>query len=170
MRRLLVLIAMFSFVGPAAARDDYPYTEADAVLLQDCLEALHAAIEDPADGAPISGTECVGVAADACMAEPDGASTYGMMSCNLREVSFWEEQAAFYVDMLRDSLTEEQFAALTTAQDAWLAYRDAQCNFLYEFWIDGTIRNVIASSCLLDETGNRAGFLMTTLIEGHDLS
>ena len=48
-----------------------------------------------------------------------------------------------------------QKAALTKAQRAWIAFRDADCASLYDQdW--GTLSRVEANSCVLDRTARRA--------------
>ena len=112
---------------------------------------------------------CVGGAASLCMEiEADGDTTRGMMSCTLKERDVWQDlldQAyadalAFVGAMDADdrAVTPEyavRLAQLQKAQRSWIAYRDAHCTFEYVIWGAGTIRQLAASSCLLNLTAAR---------------
>ncbi len=43
-------------------------------------------------------------------------------------------------------------AEFDKAQTAWIAYRDAECGAIYDYWSSGTIRNTIALTCEIDLT------------------
>lgn len=44
---------------------------------------------------------------------------------------------------------------LDKAQNAWQAYRAAQCGDVYSFWGQGSYRNRASAQCALDLTGQR---------------
>lgn len=46
-------------------------------------------------------------------------------------------------------------AQLRASEGAWIAYRDAECNAIYEWWKDGTIRGAMALSCRMRVTKAR---------------
>jgi uncharacterized protein YecT (DUF1311 family) len=52
-------------------------------------------------------------------------------------------------------LDDEQKAQLKDAQNAWLKYRDAHCDFVADQYKGGSIRPMIAAMCLTDVTKNR---------------
>ena len=53
-------------------------------------------------------------------------------------------------------LDEEQKLQLKTAENAWLKYRDAHCEFVADQYKGGSMRPMIAAICLADVTSNRA--------------
>lgn len=52
-------------------------------------------------------------------------------------------------------LDDEQKAQLKDAQNAWLKYRDAHCDFVADQFKGGSMRPMIAAMCLADVTKNR---------------
>jgi uncharacterized protein YecT (DUF1311 family) len=52
-------------------------------------------------------------------------------------------------------LDDEQKAQLKDAQNAWLKYRDANCEFVADQYKGGSMRPMIAAICLADVTHNR---------------
>jgi uncharacterized protein YecT (DUF1311 family) len=52
-------------------------------------------------------------------------------------------------------LDDEQKAQLKNAQNAWLKYRDANCEFVADQYKGGSMRPMIAAICLADVTHNR---------------
>ena len=145
--RLLVLAALLGLAGTAAAQDMAAPTDDDRALLEECL-----ARDEAAAGPDI----CIGTAADACMALPEGETTVGMSECSLREATLWDERLNARYAELEGTLEPEVFAMLREAQRAWIAYRDAECAFAHALWSPGTISSVVAAGCMLDQTARRA--------------
>ena len=52
-------------------------------------------------------------------------------------------------------LEDEEKAQLKAAENAWLKYRDANCEFVADQYKGGSIRPMIAAICLADVTNNR---------------
>ena len=52
-------------------------------------------------------------------------------------------------------LDDEETSELKVAQNAWLKYRDANCEFVADQYKGGTIRPMIHANCLADVTRNR---------------
>ena len=52
-------------------------------------------------------------------------------------------------------LDEDEKAQLKTAENAWLKYRDTNCEFVADQYKGGSIRPMIAAICLADVTSNR---------------
>ncbi len=93
---------------------------------------------------------------DKCLAAPAGQSTAGMISCIGAELKVQDARLnrAYQAAQKRMSLPRQK-AALTKAQRAWIAFRDADCASLYDQdW--GTLSRVEANSCVLDRTAQRA--------------
>jgi uncharacterized protein YecT (DUF1311 family) len=56
---------------------------------------------------------------------------------------------------LTGMLDEEEKTQLKNAENAWLKYRDANCEFVADQYKGGSIRPMIAAICLADVTSNR---------------
>ena len=147
------------FAGPAAAQD-LVYAD-DAT--QTCL----------ADAAPGDRAACAGESAAACMRDtPGGDSTVGMGGCLDRERQFWDDALnAAYGDLMalyktRDAEAAaggwnapEQVPALKAMQRAWIAYRDARCDFERAKWGGGTGGGPATLQCLMAVTAEQTVLL-----------
>ena len=91
---------------------------------------------------------------DACLASPDGVSTYGMIVCTQKELDLQNARLnAAYGKVMR-SLNSRQKAKLQVAERAWVAFRDAECaSYQDEDW--GSISRVISAGCVLHMTVQR---------------
>lgn len=156
MKKLLLSVAFTAALfSPAPAQT--PYQPDDVIMLQSCLETVRDINNDPEAGERASANECIGIVSDACQMEAsENQSTAGMVMCGSREISWWDELLNSHYISLKDALGAEEFDKLRTAQRAWLAYRDAQCEFDHFYWRDGTIRSLFSVSCQLNMTAERA--------------
>lgn len=113
--------------------------------------------------------DCIGRISEKCQEVEDGGySTLGMSSCNNDEYQAWDVllneeyklvMAAFKAQDLDDEIYYPELAirveSLRTAQRAWIAFRDAECNLAYSIWGSGSMRNIAGTACLLEKTGKR---------------
>ena len=152
-RAALLALLLAPAAAPAAAQGA---PAADAGAVRACLEGAA-----PYDAAPA----CIGAAADACQAGPDGASTMGIVACLSSEADAWDAHLNDEYGRLRERLRGADAAgpgaisrgdALRDAQRAWIAFRDADCALAHAIWQDGTIRGPVAASCRLEHTARRA--------------
>lgn len=157
MSRLAVLCLLAA--APAWADDDRPAAFVTGV--EDCLTG--------ADGTKAA-TDCIGQAADRCMAQAEGGySTLGMSMCMHAETDAWDillngaYQQALATAKKMDANEAAHFRGfavraekLRVAQRAWIAFRDAQCAFDYAVWGSGSMRNIAGASCFLQMTAERA--------------
>ncbi len=93
---------------------------------------------------------------DKCLAAPSGQSTAGMIGCIGAELKLQDARLnrAYQAAQKRMTLPRQK-AALTKAQRAWIAFRDADCASRYDAaW--GTLSRIEANSCVLDRTADRA--------------
>ncbi len=97
-------------------------------------------------------------AADEC-ADPQDQAT--MNACAGKEFETADKalNAAYHEVVRRIGSDHETRTALTAAQRAWIAFRDASCGFEYELWSEGTIRSIVGASCMLELTAQRADAL-----------
>jgi uncharacterized protein YecT (DUF1311 family) len=62
-------------------------------------------------------------------------------------------------------LNDEEKVQLKKAQLAWIAYRDANCDFVADQYKGGTMRPLIAAICVADATNNRTTELKAQMKE-----
>lgn len=155
--RLAALI--IGLAAPVAAQD---LRYADTATLT-CLSAVP----------PAQQVDCIGRSANQCMtATTDGGTTVGMGYCLEQELVFWDNRLnAHYGDirararavddeMAQIGATVPQIApALREMQRAWIAYRDATCDFERAQWGGGTGGGPATYSCLMRMTGAQALYL-----------
>ncbi|MGR3571230.1 lysozyme inhibitor LprI family protein [Brevirhabdus sp.] len=159
--RLLLVVAAIGN-APAAARD-LVYSD-DAT--RQCLD--RAAQESRADPG-----RCIGRSADLCMSRTEGGeSSYGMSGCLDRELGFWDARLNRTYGKLRarDGHTDRENARLApqappleqnlrAMQRAWIAYRDAVCDYELATWGGGTGGGPAHVSCMMTMTAKQALYL-----------
>jgi uncharacterized protein YecT (DUF1311 family) len=131
----------------------------DPAPTEACLAAETA---DPAS--------CIGHAADACMlGNPQGETTMGMGFCLSQEWEWWDARlnAAYGDLMARHEAGDAEMKAeglevppvaeaLRAMQRAWIAYRDASCDYERAQWAGGTGGGPATAACLMRHTGVKA--------------
>jgi len=132
------------------------YSIADEITLQNCIETVRDI--NTSDGANSASTrDCIGIAAEACIAQSTkNQTTLGMVECTKRETAWWDGWLNSNYTALKENLSPELFSQLRDAQRAWISYRDTSCGFQYSYWKEGTIRHIIFTGCMLHRTGARA--------------
>lgn len=113
--------------------------------------------------------DCIGKAADACMATPDGQTTVGMGYCLGAEWEWWDARLnVAYGELMRQhKATDAEMAglgasvpsladALRAMQRAWLPFRDAACDYERANWGGGTGGGPATAGCLMVQTGRQA--------------
>lgn len=129
----------------------------ELAVIEGCLANQ---VDDPAS--------CINSAANPCQEEPGGSTTPGIAQCLSAEADAWDAllnrnyqsrlEAAAGVDaeLGEAGTTAEAEADLRTAQRAWIAFRDAECDRQFSFYAGGTIRTVVHAQCRLSLTAERA--------------
>lgn len=110
---------------------------------------------------------------------PGGQSTYGMGGCLSAEAEYWDAQLNAVYAQVRASAraTDAEMAeigatvasqeqALRAMQRAWIAYRDATCDYEYSQWGGGTGGGPAISACLMRETGEQTLYLQASRLGG----
>ena len=156
MRMIFATIAAAVLLVPSAkAQDLSGISKADLKQIRECL----AKGDEKA---------CIGTIANPCQDLPGGSSTMGIDECLGREQKAWDvilnerykeaTAAAKELDSRLPELGMEPVAAksLVKAQRAWIAFRDAECDRIFDLNIEGTIRTVAAANCMTDMTAQRA--------------
>lgn len=127
------------------------------------------------------GRECIAASAEACMEATEGGySTAGMNGCLAAAHEWWDgELNARYAELqarARDIDAQEPIEgmrprpsdvqALRDMQRAWIAFRDASCQYDALQWFGGTGASTTYLACLMRMTGEQALTLRRLLGEG----
>ena len=91
---------------------------------------------------------------DACM-DKAGGVTVNMLNCIGAETQRQDKKLNTVYQNVMKSLSNENKERLKKAQQAWIKYRDANCNF-YADPDGGTLASITGSSCVMDMTTQRA--------------
>ncbi len=122
--------------------------------------------------------DCIGIVSQPCLNTEEGMSTAGMVGCTGRELALWDdllnERYRALMAMYAADSDDETFAEYAannrarylTAQRAWMASRDADCEAEAGRYEGGSLARVVRVGCLLDQTARRAIWLGTQLQEG----
>ena len=81
-----------------------------------------------------------------------------VVACEDRERAVWDSVLNESYRRLRDALDDEQKGKLQEMQRAWIASRDKNCEFLYDYF-QGTMANPMIAACLSRATGMQALYL-----------
>lgn len=113
--------------------------------------------------------DCVGRAAQACMMQPGGDTTIGMIDCLGAENDYWDARlsaahAALMTESARadadiaqmGSAAASRANALQAMQEAWIAYRAAACFHEQTLWQGGTGGGPATMACHMHETARHA--------------
>lgn len=153
---LQTAILLACLATPVVAQEASTYTPADEIAIQQCIETVRDINANAKPGEQEDARTCIGQVSNDCQAEPGNGSTIGISQCNARETSWWDGYLNDNYAALQESLSVEAFAELKKAQRAWIAFRDAECQFQYARWGYGTMRSIGFSSCMLNQTAERA--------------
>lgn len=121
---------------------------------------------------------CIGASAERCTtATPEGGSTIGITACLDREFGAWDQALNAAYGALRDRERAEdaetagqpgypsQADALRDMQRAWIAFRDATCDFERAQWGGGTGAGPAGAGCLMRMTGEQTLYLQRMLAD-----
>jgi uncharacterized protein YecT (DUF1311 family) len=93
-------------------------------------------------------------AADLCR---DSKTTLDMNQCLSDQITLAEKELAKYLEESRRRVANDPrtLAEFEKAQTAWVAFRDAHCGAIYQFWAQGSVRGAMAGYCFLKLTRRR---------------
>ncbi|TMV91013.1 DUF1311 domain-containing protein [Thioclava sp. BHET1] len=145
----LSLLAVFALATPILATSALADPTVDPATVQACFKNAKTVL--PA---------CIGDAANACEDQPGGSTTPGIAACLSGETQLWDDLLNEQYKAARARLVMQGGKTLSDellkTQRAWIAFRDADCGLEYSIWEGGTIRSVMAASCQLSRTAQRA--------------
>lgn len=158
--------AICLIAAPAAAQDGFDWRP-HLDDLRACLAVCDAADPDCDQGCG----DLVRAACDASLDAQTRDTTYGMSMCAAASTQAWD---VVLNDEWRDLMAATkaydeggQADALLAAQRAWIAWRDAECDWEAARWGGGTMRSIAYASCHEGATISRTIDLRTYQREGY---
>jgi uncharacterized protein YecT (DUF1311 family) len=93
-------------------------------------------------------------AADLCR---DSKTTLEMNQCLSDQITLAEKELAKYFEESRRRVAHDPrtLVEFEKAQKAWVAFRDAHCGAIYQYWAQGSVRGAKAGYCVLKLTRRR---------------
>jgi uncharacterized protein YecT (DUF1311 family) len=87
----------------------------------------------------------------------NAVTTIEINACIGETVATAEAQLAQYIAKAKTRHVEESSVIdlLNQSQHAWLAYRKAHCDAIYDMWSDGSIRGAMFGGCMAQLTKQR---------------
>lgn len=86
----------------------------------------------------------------------DAVSTYDMKLCESKRYEEQDKRLNDYYKKLMAKNDKQGQEKLKIAQRAWIAYRDAECDYAADSMRGGTMESLIAMGCLTGKTQERA--------------
>ena len=105
---------------------------------------------------------CIGVASSACLSPPEIGGSMAETHCYSREGDYWDQRLNATYQTQQQFYRSDDPAladALRDLQRAWIVYRDARCQAVFEGWGEGTGRTPAFAQCLMQTTAEQAIFL-----------
>ena len=169
MRSVFLALIVLPSLALAVQAQDGPVDDVtyDDALLMSCLTSNQES----------DLSVCIGSASGACMeASEVGGTTMGMSLCLANEVDQWDgllnavyqklmaAEKAADAEMVEIGVDGPKMAeALKAMQRAWIAYRDASCDYEVSQWGNGTGAGPAYQSCMMDMTARQALDLISRL-------
>jgi uncharacterized protein YecT (DUF1311 family) len=125
-------------------------TAQETKLIRDCVDQKTESRK---------GEQCIGLVSNRCVKQPGGDANLNRADCYRVEQDIWDALLNEKYQELRGDLDEDQKAKARDMQRAWIASRDATCEF-YHHKIQGSMAVPMTASCLLTETARRALLLI----------
>lgn len=167
--RILAAVLAATMLAPATAPAQMEPAGYDPAVLEGCLRDRSAASERAA---------CIGIGAARCRMTEAGSSNAGIGFCFGEEHADWdarlnaayatllEQQGAFDAELrAAGSAAPSMVEALRAMQRAWIAYRDAACDWEASQWGGGSGAGPASLQCLMEVTARQALILNARIIE-----
>ena len=150
-RTALAFGALAAACSAASAQAEFEPTPDERKAIAACLELVIGQPELK------QMAERIGIVADPCPNAP-GANTFTIVVCHMREQKIWDGYLNQWYGEAEKRLADEPAAltALTDAERAWIAFRDAKCGYWEKRYAGGTFASVVTGDCMRVETGRRA--------------
>ena len=152
MSRAAVILASVALLmaAPVFAQGDKPDPR-DSKAIQDCVKTK--------TGANWNWEHCIGTISEVCAKDELSMAPSEVIACYDREQAVWDDILNESFRRLRDALDGEQVRKLRDMQRAWIASRDKNCEFLYDYF-QGSMANPMMAACRSRATGRQALYLL----------
>ena len=147
MRSVLVSVALL--IGAPAFAQDKPDTR-DSAVIEKCIKAK--------TGHHWAWGQCIGQISEPCTKDEGSMTDRDVITCEDRERAVWDDILNKSYQALLKALDDDQKVKLREMQRAWIASRDKNCQFLYDYF-QGTMANPMIAACLARATGMQALYL-----------
>ncbi len=152
-RTVLAAAALVALTAPGLAQTRQP-TAQESKIVGDCFAQKGGTPKDD---------QCIGVVAARCSKKPENQGGLSRADCYRIEQAVWDKLLnETYKELQGDLDEEEHKTKLRDMQRAWIASRDATCEF-YHVKIQGSMAVPMSANCFLTETAKRALFLKTMM-------
>jgi len=145
----LALALLLALLAAPAFADDNPNPK-DAAAIEKCVKAK--------TGRHWAWEQCIGLIGNKCAEHEERMSPAEVIACYGREQLVWDEILNKSYQALRKALDEDQAAKMREMQRAWIASRDKNCGFLYDYF-QGTMAYPMMAACQARATGMQALYL-----------
>jgi uncharacterized protein YecT (DUF1311 family) len=147
--RITLAAAAVALMAAPALAQDKPAAK-DMAAIEKCIKdktGRHWAWE-----------QCIGIISEPCTKNEESMPSSEVIACEDRERAVWDNILNESYRRLRAALDEDQKSKLQDMQRAWMASRDKNCAFLYDYF-QGTMANPMIAACLSRATGMQALYL-----------
>jgi uncharacterized protein YecT (DUF1311 family) len=103
--------------------------------------------------------KCIGVISEPCAKDEGSMTPQQVTACYAREQAVWDDILNESYKRLLAALDDEQKTKLNGMQHAWMASRDKNCGFIYDYF-QGSMANPMMAACISRTTGMQALFLL----------
>ena len=146
-RSTLIVVALL--VSAPAFADDKPNPK-DSAAIEKCIKAK--------TGRHWAWEQCIGIVMEPCAKNEGSMAPSEVIACGDRERAVWDDILNKSYQALLKALDDEQQGKLREMHRAWIASRDKNCEFLYDYF-QGTMANPMIAACLARATGMQALYL-----------
>ena len=153
-----IFILVLAAASAASAQGKHRAAD-DSKAIQDCIKSAA-----PAGVSMDKAESCIGILSSPCLDDDKTKSTADQNACIDRERVVWDDILNETYRRLGEKLDQAQQAKLRAMQRAWIAARDATCQFYWDYY-QGTMASPMAAACVNKETARRALFLLGFLLE-----
>jgi uncharacterized protein YecT (DUF1311 family) len=149
MRAAVVLGLMSLLLALPALAQGKPNTK-DAAKIEKCIKTK--------TGHHWAWEQCIGIISARCSKNELSMPPSEVIACEAREQAVWGDILNKSYQILIKALDEDQQAKLRDMQRAWIASRDKNCGFLYDYF-QGSMANPMIVACESRATGLQALYL-----------
>jgi len=149
MIRAALVFALFWLLAIPALAQDKPSAK-DAAAIEKCIKKK--------TGHNWAWEQCIGIVSEPCSKNELSMAPSEVSACAGRERAVWDDILNKSYQALLKVLDDEQQGKLREMQRAWIASRDKNCEFLYDYF-QGTMANPMIAHCLSRATGMQALYL-----------